>query len=154
MKPLRQSNPTATATATTRPYSNDEPIYENLNKFTTSTTTTPKTKQYSVRDVFTSLKSLELTEQAQHAHEQDDELCDQEVDFYLNRDNFAHYFDFNSYVNSHKKKSHHQKIKTPHSYTPKSSCKSSMMIQANYHNQSNNNINNCSRPVALWEQLV
>lgn len=124
MKPLRQTSQVAH-------YSNDdEPIYENLNKYEPPRAKSNKSKQYSVKDVFSSLKSLE-----RDADNEEDLLCDKEVDFYLNRNSSGQYFSFNSYLNSQLQPKPRSKLNT-------GSCKSTM-------NRCSNN-----RPVALWEQLV
>ena len=139
VKPLKQN---------TKSTSNEEePIYENLNKYEHLTNTKPQkqqqqqqtkqVKQYSVKDVFSSLKSLEL-----ESHEEDDLLCDREVDFYLNRSQFAQYFNFSNYVNQHQLQHHqHQQQQQHHNHHKLNNCKPTITKSS-------------SKPVALWEQLV
>lgn len=148
VKPLRQnlgvSNPTV--------YSNvdfcikqSEPIYENLNKYETATTPiTPK--QYSVRDVFSSLNSLESRGDSDD-NSDDDLMCDKEVDFYLNRNQFGQYFNFNSYLNSqqNQQQQHCKQQCKPYNMNFKSSFVQNVKCQP---------MTTINRPVALWEQLV
>lgn len=158
VKPLRTAAKTSNASvSTTEDDEDDDPIYENLGKFETRSAN--KSKQYSVKDVFCSLKSLE-----NEWENEDDLLCDKEVDFYLNgqgnsnnmtttSNNFAQYFNFNSYLSSqsqqqflqnhnyqHHNQQHHQTKSNQHQQKPKQLNKASTKM--------------IKQPVALWEQLV
>jgi hypothetical protein len=121
----------------------EEPIYENLSSFNAKST--PMRKEYSVRDVLHSLKTLELNanadkqfktvvnvKQANRLNLNDEyDLCDKEVQFYLNNlenDDMTNRNKLNKCGNENES-----------------------------FNNSKNNIKlvkSVSKPIALWEQLV
>ena len=121
----------------------EEPIYENLSSFNAKST--PMRKEYSVRDVLHSLKSLELNpnadkqfktvvnvKQASRLNLNDEyDLCDKEVQFYLNN---LENDDMNNRNKLNKCGNENESF-----------------------NNSKNNIKlvkSVSKPIALWEQLV
>lgn len=125
----------------------EEPIYENLSSFNAKST--PMRKEYSVRDVLHSLKSLELNpnadkqfktvvnvngnvKQANRLNLNDEyDLCDKEVQFYLNN---LENDDMNNRNKLNKCGNENESF-----------------------NNSKNNIKlvkSVSKPIALWEQLV
>jgi hypothetical protein len=141
IKQINASKKSPSASASFR----EEPIYENLSSFNAKGT--PLRKEYSVNDVLHSLKSLELNANADgkrlktvksvHANLNEDyDMCDKEVQFYLNNlDNDA---DMNNKI----------KFKMVNNienecFSSNSNAKSNVKL-----------VKSISKPIALWEQLV
>ena len=142
---------------------NSEPIYENL---TSSSSIVLKKapakvpaqqirKQYSINDIMHSLKSLEMPLSAQTKvsrklravdAQDDDLLCDKEVQFYLNR------VEHTSNLSEQHQYQFHEA--TPMVSQQKPTFQAGAKPKMTVRNSTSAHFNSINRPVALWEQLV
>ncbi len=123
----KKLSPIQTKTAKQQQYKSQEPIYENLNKKHLLVSTNKTPKQYSLNDVFNSLKSLDLnnTNHNNNNRKQNissnktnnsklidytDKLCDKEVEFYLSPPNSQQYNEYHQHIKSNQL--FYQKAKT------------------------------------------